>query len=177
MFERVRDFFLGEDEYAYSEEDTVDSNPEPPRENNTNNKNMTQDRPSRNQNRNTQRHREQSTSSSSFSTIPGSNRTNNSDDRAISSVIVIREPRVYPDVMEIAKLIREDESVLVNFKLMDEYQARRSIDFFTGVVFTLDGEIQNIGGQIFLLTPASVSVEASEELSLLARQNYEEFDL
>ncbi|URZ88515.1 cell division protein SepF [Floricoccus penangensis] len=93
------------------------------------------------------------------------------------STIVIKEPRVYGDVMEIATIVKNDESVLVNFKTMDEYQARRSIDFFTGVVYTLDGDIQNVGGQIFLLTPSSVSVEASAEMSLLARQNYDDFDL
>ncbi|WEV45495.1 cell division protein SepF [Streptococcaceae bacterium ESL0687] len=93
------------------------------------------------------------------------------------SKIAIREPRVYGDVMDIATLVKDDESVIVNFKLMDDAQARRSIDFFTGVVYTLEGDIQNVGGQIFLLTPASVSVEASAEMSLLARQNYDEFNL
>ncbi|WP_233278840.1 cell division protein SepF [Floricoccus penangensis] len=110
------------------------------------------------------------------------NNTRKSQDKRMTnddkfSTIVIKEPRVYGDVMEIATIVKNDESVLVNFKTMDEYQARRSIDFFTGVVYTLDGDIQNVGGQIFLLTPSSVSVEASAEMSLLARQNYDDFDL
>ncbi|WP_233278926.1 cell division protein SepF [Floricoccus tropicus] len=114
--------------------------------------------------------------------IQTENNTRKSQDKRMTnddkfSTIVIKEPRVYGDVMEIATIVKNDESVLVNFKTMDEYQARRSIDFFTGVVYTLDGDIQNVGGQIFLLTPSSVSVEASAEMSLLARQNYDDFDL
>lgn len=99
------------------------------------------------------------------------------EEEKLSTIIVIKEPNVYSDIMEVANIVKQNESVLVNFKHMDDKQARRSIDFCTGVVYTLEGDIQNVGGQIFLLTPSSVSVEASAELSLLARKNYEDFDL
>ena len=55
--------------------------------------------------------------------------------------------------------------------------ARRSIDFMTGVVFTLDGDIQNVGGQIFLMTPANITVDAAKEMSILAGQNFESYDI
>ncbi|MFK4795896.1 cell division protein SepF [Lactococcus petauri] len=92
-------------------------------------------------------------------------------------VIAIKEPRAYSDIMESARIVKNGESVLVNFKFMPDNQARRSIDFLTGVVFTLDGDVQNVGGQIFLLTPANITVDASQELSILAGQNFENFDI
>ncbi|AYG00930.1 cell division protein SepF [Lactococcus allomyrinae] len=93
------------------------------------------------------------------------------------STIAIKEPRAYADIMEAARIVKNGESVLVNFKFMGDAQARRSIDFMTGVVFTLDGDIQNVGGQIFLMTPANITVDAAKEMSILAGQNFESYDL
>ncbi|GAB2023556.1 cell division protein SepF [Pseudolactococcus yaeyamensis] len=94
----------------------------------------------------------------------------------IVPTIAIKEPAGYDNIMESARVIRNGESVLVNFKNMGDQQARRSIDFLTGVVFTLDGDIQNVGGQIFLLTPSGMTVDAEKELSILAGRNFEGLD-
>ena len=85
---------------------------------------------------------------------------------ATVSTIAIKEPRAYADIMESARIVKNGECVLVNFKFMGDAQARRSIDFMTGVVFTLDGDIQNVGGQIFLMTPANITVDAAKEMSI-----------
>lgn len=91
--------------------------------------------------------------------------------------IAIKEPRAYADIMEAARIVKNGECVLVNFKFMGDTQARRSIDFMTGVAFTLDGDIQNVGGQIFLMTPAHITVDAAREMSMLAGQNFENYDI
>ena len=94
----------------------------------------------------------------------------------IVPTIAIKEPAAYDNIMESARVIRNGESVLVNFKNMGDQQARRSIDFLTGVVFTLDGDIQNVGGQIFLLTTNGMPVHEETELSILAGRNFEGLD-
>ncbi len=96
---------------------------------------------------------------------------------SVISTIAIKEPRAYSDIMEAARILKNGESVLVNFKFMGDNQARRSIDFMTGVAFTLDGDIQNVGGQIFLMTPANITVDAAKEMSMLAGQSFESYDL
>ena len=96
---------------------------------------------------------------------------------AAVSTIAIKEPRAYADIMEAARIVKNGESVLVNFKFMGDAQSRRSIDFMTGVVFTLDGDVQNVGGQIFLMTPANITVDAAKEMSILAGQTFESYDL
>ena len=96
---------------------------------------------------------------------------------ATVSTIAIKEPRAYADIMESARIVKNGECVLVNFKFMGDAQARRSIDFMTGVVFTLDGDIQNVGGQIFLMTPANITGDAAKEMSILAGQNFESYDI
>lgn len=96
---------------------------------------------------------------------------------AAISTIAIKEPRAYTDIMEAARIVKNGESVLVNFKFMGDNQSRRSIDFMTGVAFTLDGDVQNVGGQIFLMTPANITVDAAKEMSVLAGQNFESYDI
>lgn len=107
------------------------------------------------------------------------NQTITAQQQAVASVstIVIKEPRAYADIMEAARIVKNGESVLVNFKYVGDNQARRSIDFMTGVAFTLGGDIQNVGGQIFLMTPAHITVDAAKEMSILASQNFESYDL
>ena len=95
---------------------------------------------------------------------------------SIIPTIAIKELAAYDNIMESAKVVRNGESVLVNFKNMGDQQARRSIDFLTGVVFTIDGDIQNVGGQIFLLTPNGMTVDAEKEMSILAGRNFEGLD-
>ncbi|MDR2975875.1 MAG: cell division protein SepF [Streptococcaceae bacterium] len=95
-----------------------------------------------------------------------------------ASRITMTAPHVYADIMEMGNQLKSGVTLIVNFKNMADQQARRSIDFLTGVAYILDGDIQNIGGQSFLVTPTGVSVEGAKE-SLLASggQGFESFDL
>ena len=40
-------------------------------------------------------------------------------------------------------------------------QAKRIIDFLSGTVYAIGGDLQKIGGGIFLCTPRNVNVEGS----------------
>lgn len=82
-------------------------------------------------------------------------------------VIAIKEPRAYNDIMEAARIVKNGEAVLVNFKFMTDSQARRSIDFLTGVVFNIDGDIQNVAGQLFVVTPATVAIDVERQIEAL----------
>lgn len=73
--------------------------------------------------------------------------------------ITILEPRVYSEVQEIADILLKDQSVVLNFVRMDEEQAKRIVDFLTGTVYALGGDIQRVGNEIFLCTPENVSID------------------
>ncbi|MDR0299666.1 MAG: cell division protein SepF [Streptococcaceae bacterium] len=97
---------------------------------------------------------------------------------ASASKIMMAAPHVYADIMDMGKQLKSGITLIVNFKYMADQQARRSIDFLTGVAYILDGDIQNIGGQSFLVTPTGVDVDGAKE-SLLASggAGFESFDL
>lgn len=75
--------------------------------------------------------------------------------------ITILEPRVYSEVQEIADILLKDQSVVLNFVRMDEEQAKRIVDFLTGTVYALGGDIQRVGNEIFLCTPQNVSIDGT----------------
>jgi cell division inhibitor SepF len=87
--------------------------------------------------------------------------------------ITIVEPRVYSEAMGIAKQVINGDAVLVNFHLIEEYQARRIVDFLTGTVYAEDGDIKRVGDEIFLCTPKGMEIEGTAQT--LADTNF--FDI
>ena len=59
--------------------------------------------------------------------------------------ISVVEPRAYNEAMTIAKRVGQGEVVLINFQSLDEMRARRVVDFLTGAVFMIDGDIKRVG--------------------------------
>ncbi|MGJ7922475.1 cell division protein SepF [Neobacillus sp. LXY-4] len=78
-----------------------------------------------------------------------------------SSKLVLCEPRVYPEAQEIADHLKNRRSVVVNLQRSEPNQARQIVDFLSGTVYALGGEIQKIGMDIFLCTPDNVEVSGN----------------
>lgn len=87
--------------------------------------------------------------------------------------ITIIEPRVYSEAMNIAKHIIASDAVLINFHLVEEHQARRIVDFLTGTVYALDGDIQRVGDEIFLCTPSNIEIDSATAQSLAKKQMFD----
>lgn len=90
-----------------------------------------------------------------------------------SNKIMIIEPRVYSEAMNIAKHIIANEAVLLNFHLVEELQARRIVDFLTGTVYAIDGDIQRVGDEIFLCTPSNMEIDSATAQSLAKQQAFD----
>lgn len=81
--------------------------------------------------------------------------------RPLEKKIMLFEPRIFSDVRAIATKLLAGQAAVVNFQRIDDEQAHRVVDFLSGVVFAVDGEIQRIGEQIFLCTPHDFEVEGN----------------
>lgn len=83
-----------------------------------------------------------------------------------NSKVVLVEPRVYAEAQDIAENLKNKRATIVNLQRIDRDQAIRIIDFLSGTVYALGGEIQRVGNNIFLCTPDNVEVsgEISEYL-------------
>ncbi|GAA3616158.1 cell division protein SepF [Secundilactobacillus similis] len=80
--------------------------------------------------------------------------------------ISLYEPRLYSDVQEIASQLLANQAVIVNFSRIDDATARRIVDFLTGTVYAIDGDIERIGNPIFLCTPHNFEISGDLSASI-----------
>lgn len=78
-----------------------------------------------------------------------------------SSKLVLCEPRVYAEAQDISDHLKNRRSVVVNLQRIDHDQAKRIVDFLSGTVYAIGGDIQKIGMNIFLCTPDNVEVSGN----------------
>ena len=75
------------------------------------------------------------------------------------SKMILIEPRAYSESQTIADHLKKRNSVVVNLKRVTSDQAKRIIDFLTGCVYAIGGDLQKLGSGIYLCTPKNVSVQ------------------
>lgn len=76
--------------------------------------------------------------------------------------ILTVHPRHYKDAQVIAESFRDGIPVIINLSLMSEPEARRLIDFASGLSQGLFGKIERVTKQVFLLSPAHVLVSGEQ---------------
>lgn len=78
-----------------------------------------------------------------------------------SSKVHLAEPRVYAEAQDIAEHLKNKRAVVVNLQRIERSQGLRIIDFLSGTVYALGGDIQRIGTDIFLCVPDTVEVDGA----------------
>lgn len=77
------------------------------------------------------------------------------------SKMMLLEPRAYSESQQIADYLKNRSSVVVNLKRVTPDQAKRIVDFLSGTLYAIEGNLQKLGGGIFLCAPGSIDVEGS----------------
>ena len=75
--------------------------------------------------------------------------------------MILLEPRAYSESQQIADHLKKRNTVVVNMKRVTPDQAKRIVDFISGTIYAIGGDLQKIGGGIFLCTPKNVNVEGT----------------
>ena len=98
-------------------------------------------------------------------TYPFERRRNRSNVVSIHSQKNVRlmlcEPRSYDETPDIADHLRAHRPVLVNLHRVRPDQAMRIVDFLSGTVYALSGQISKVGPNIFLCTPENVEIHGA----------------
>ncbi|MET3698064.1 cell division inhibitor SepF [Bacillus oleivorans] len=113
----------------------------------------------------TRQTRHQSKANSNIVSLPSSSK---------SSRLVLAEPRMYAEAQEIADHLKNRRAVVINLQRISHEQAIRIVDFLSGTVYAIGGDIQRIGTKIFLCTPDNVEVSGSISEMLGEPGNYQE---
>lgn len=77
------------------------------------------------------------------------------------SKMMLLEPRAYSESQQIADYLKNRSAVVVNLKRVTPDQAKRIIDFLSGTIYAISGQLQKLGGGIFLATPNNYNIEGT----------------
>ena len=76
------------------------------------------------------------------------------------------EPRIYDDAQEFADRLKAGVPVIINLRLTEPKHAPKILHFASGLVYGLNGRMQKVGEQVYLLTPFNMEVSADEKRRL-----------
>ncbi|OGC07271.1 hypothetical protein A2230_09410 [candidate division WOR-1 bacterium RIFOXYA2_FULL_36_21] len=86
------------------------------------------------------------------------------------SEIIVYEPKIYEDSLNISGNLRKGKPVLINLRSLDPSEGTRLIDFICGAAYAIDGHMMKIGDSIFLFTPSSVKITDAEERASIGEE-------
>lgn len=84
---------------------------------------------------------------------------NNEENTDSENKMILLEPRAYSESQQIADYLKNRSAVVVNLKRVTPDQAKRIVDFLSGTLYAIGGDLQKLGGGIFLCTPNNINVE------------------
>lgn len=76
-----------------------------------------------------------------------------------SNKMILFEPRAYSESTQIVDYLKNRNTVVVNLKRVTPDQAKRIVDFLTGSLYAMSGNLQKLGGGIFLCAPNNIDIE------------------
>ncbi|MCB0951282.1 MAG: cell division protein SepF [Microthrixaceae bacterium] len=75
-------------------------------------------------------------------------------------------PTRFDDVQSVADAFKKVQPVIINLQGVDRDLSRRLIDFASGLCYGLEGEMERVADQVFLLTPRGAEVSADDRRRL-----------
>ena len=72
--------------------------------------------------------------------------------------IAIVRPRNFRDAITLGEYFRQEIPVIINLEDMDNEEARRIIDFASGLILGLHGDIEKLSRRTFLIVPAAATI-------------------
>ncbi|KRN78361.1 cell division protein SepF [Fructilactobacillus lindneri] len=92
-----------------------------------------------------------------------------SDKRIPDSKINIVEPRIFADAKNIGNKLMSGNAVLMKMENVNATTIRRIVDFISGTVFAIDGNIQQIDDKVYLCTPKNYAIDGDVKQQLYDR--------
>ncbi|MFI3205979.1 MAG: cell division protein SepF [Clostridia bacterium] len=116
--------------------------------------------------------RRRSTQSSSYNSNSSNSDYNRSREGRVVNVsakkqleVVVYKPKGFTqDINEIARTLMSKNAVVLNVEKTDISEARRILDFLSGVAFAQDGKITKVATGTYMITPFTVGMTGEEIL-------------
>ena len=76
-----------------------------------------------------------------------------------TSKMILLEPRACSEAKQIVDYLKKRNTVVINLKRVTDKQAKRIVDYVSGAICAIDGDIQKISDGTFLCAPKNMRVE------------------
>ena len=76
--------------------------------------------------------------------------------------VIVIEPKSFDDSQQISDCLRQKKPVVINFEKASDEDAKRILDFVSGTMYALNGEIKKVGNKVFLCAPSNINVTYTE---------------
>ena len=70
----------------------------------------------------------------------------------------IYRPKSYDDIQEVADQLKAHRACVIDLSAAEGETVRRILNFLSGTVYALDGEIYKVGASVFVAAPVSIDV-------------------
>ncbi len=77
--------------------------------------------------------------------------------------IMVYEPTNYEEAPEIVENLKSRKVIVINFEQLDINLKRQIFDFLNGAIYAIEGKIQKVTKDIFILGPADVEIDGVKE--------------
>src|SRR5690554_1059724 len=72
--------------------------------------------------------------------------------------VVVFQALTYDDTQNIIDNLKNRKPIIVNLESLEQDLAQRVLDFMSGAVYALDGTIQKVSRNIFVLVPSNIDI-------------------
>lgn len=86
--------------------------------------------------------------------------------------VVLFRPGSFNDTSKAADDLRNRKAVIVNMENVDRAMARRVVDFLSGCVYALDGDVKKIAQSAYLFCPHNMEISGDLETLQAEVENY-----
>ncbi len=85
------------------------------------------------------------------------------DNARRTHVTVRRAMKGFDDARRAADGLKDGQQQIINLEQTPVEMAERIIDFLNGATYALDGSVEKIGEQVYLFTPATVTIDVEDK--------------
>lgn len=77
---------------------------------------------------------------------------------SVSMEVVVIQPETYDEAQDVCDHIKSQRPVIINLESMERNVAQRIMDFVSGACYTLNGNLQRVTNNIFIIAPENIDV-------------------
>lgn len=85
--------------------------------------------------------------------------------------VIVCEPERFEEAQALTDHLKNRRQVIVNFESTKPEISQKIIDFISGAVYSLDGQSQQLGQNIFLFAPSSVEI-TNDHKTIMRKQDF-----